>query len=328
MTDRTTFAPLPPGSRVTPAWLTRATHRLLALAGCCTVLLLVLYLLAVRTEWGQRAGNAALAGRFNQPPALIEGSVDLLETISIISLALVGGSLCLVGLIRGGWPLGIGVGVMILGANVTTQVLKRVVLTRPLMVDQGELASVGNSLPSGHTTVAMTIAVAAMVIAPPRLRPWLGGLTGTYAALVGAATVSAGWHRPSDVIAATFVAGGWGALVGGALILLRERTPVRAATSSRLAHWREHRLREAMVISGGILTVALVTMSLLVATRSWDNLADLEFTGAFVSGVLAGLAATALTLGALGYALSRVDLAALSERIIDLPGTWDDPEPA
>jgi membrane-associated phospholipid phosphatase len=275
---------------LTPVWLTNAIRRLLALAGVCTILLLVLYVLAVRTEWGQRAGNAALAGRFHQPPAFIDGSVDLLETISIISLAIVGGTICLIGLIRGGWPLGIGLGVMILGANVTTQALKRVIFTRPSITDQGELAGVGNSLPSGHTTVAMTIAVATLLVSPPRLRPWLGGIASTYAALVGAATVSAGWHRPSDVIAATLVAIGWGALVGAALILLRDRTPVRAATSSRLAHWREHRLREVMVISAGVLAVALATLTLLVVSRSWDDLADLEFTGAFVAGVLAGLA--------------------------------------
>ena len=313
---------------LTPVWLTRALRRLLGLAGACAILLLVLYLLAVHTEWGQRAGNAAIVGRFNQPPALIDGSVDLLETISIISLALVGGTFCLVGLIRGGWPLGIGMGVMILGANLTTQILKRMIFTRPVITGQGDLLGAGNSLPSGHTTVAMTIAVAALLASPPRYRLWLGGITGIYAGLVGAATVSAGWHRPSDVIGATFVAVGWGALVSVALIVLRERTPIRAATNSRLAHWREHRLREAMMVSAGVMVVTLAALTMLVISRSWDDLADLQFTGAFVTGVLAGLAATALSLGALGYALSRVDLAALSERIIDLPGTWDDPQPA
>ncbi len=309
-----------------PAWLALATRRLSVLTGACVVLLLVLYWLAVRTAWGQRAGNAALAGRFRQPPAFIDGSLDLLETISILSLFLVGGTLCLLGLVRGGWPLGIGIGAAILGANVTTQVLKRVIFTRPHLLEDANAAISHNSLPSGHTTVGMTIAVAAMMVAPPRYRLWVGIISGIYAALVGAATVSAGWHRPSDVMAATLVAVGWGAAVSAVLVLLRERTPTRAATSSRLAHWREDRLRELMVISGGVLAVALATLTLLVLRQSWNDLADLQFTSAFITGVLAGLAATVLTLGAFGYALSRVDLAALSDRFIDLPGTWDDPQ--
>lgn len=315
-------------TKPTPAWLNLASRRLGVLAGACVVLLLALYWLAVRTEWGQRAGNAALAGRLHQPPPLIDGSLDLLETISILSLLLVGGSLCLLGLVRGGWPLGIGIGVAILGANVSTQVLKRVIFTRPHLLDEASAAISHNSLPSGHMTVAMTITVATMMVTRPRERLWLGVLTGLYAALVGAATVSAGWHRPSDVMAATLVAVGWGALVSWVLVLIRNRTPGRAATGSHLAHWREHRLRELMVMSGGVLVVALATLTSLVLRRSWDDLADVQFTGAFVTGVLAGMAATALMLGAFGYALSRVDLAALSDRIIDLPGTWDDVLPA
>lgn len=313
------------GTTLTPDWLTLATRRLAFLTGACVVLLLVLYWLAVRTDWGQRAGNAALAGRSRQPPAFIDGSLDLLETISILSLFLVGGTLCLLGLVRGGWPLGIGIGAAILGANVTTQLLKRIFFTRPNLLDETSAAIPHNSLPSGHTTVAMTLAVATMMVTQPRIRPWLAALTGSYAAMVGAATVSAGWHRPSDVMAATLVAVGWGALISTVLVCLRERTPLHAATGSRVAHWRERRLRELMVISCGVLVVALATLTLLVLRRSWDDLADLQFTGAFTTGVLAGLAATALTLGAFGYALSRVDLAALSDRIIDLPGSWDDP---
>ena len=318
--------PAHPATTSTPTWLARASRRLTILSGSCVVLLLLLYWLAVRTEWGQRAGNAALSGRFNQPPQFGAGSLDLLETISIVSLAVVGGTLCLVGLVRGGWPLGIGVGVTILGANVTTQVLKRLIFTRPHLLDEAGAAISHNSLPSGHATVAMTIAVATMMIAPPRYRFRVTCVTGIYAALVGAATVSAGWHRPSDVIAATLVSVAWGAIVSATLIGLRELTPVRAATPSRLARWREERLLESMVISGGVLTVSLLTLTLLVLRRSWDDLTTLQFTGAFITGILAGIAATALTLASFGYALSRVDLAALSDRIIDLPGTWDDPQ--
>ncbi len=38
---------------------------LVGVAGVCVVLFVVLYIFAVRTPWGQRAGNAALAGRLD-----------------------------------------------------------------------------------------------------------------------------------------------------------------------------------------------------------------------------------------------------------------------
>ncbi len=44
---------------------------LASLAATCVALFVLLYVLAVRTPRGQRAGNAALAGRFDQPPPVI-----------------------------------------------------------------------------------------------------------------------------------------------------------------------------------------------------------------------------------------------------------------
>ena len=146
------------------------------------VLFVVLYLVAVETAWGQRAGNAALAGRHNRPPDLIDTSLDLLATISVLSLALAGGAICLIGLIRGGWRLGFGVGTVILFSNITTQVLKNDVLTRPFLVAEGDIFGWGNSLPSGHATVAMSLVVGLALVLPPQYR-WLGVIPTTFYAI-------------------------------------------------------------------------------------------------------------------------------------------------
>lgn len=96
--------------------------------------------------------------------------------------------------------------VVIVGANLTTQFLKYSLFTRP------DLSQGPNSLPSGHTTVALSIALAAVIVAPAGWRSTVAIGGSATAGLVGVATVLGRWHRPSDVIAATFVCVLWAAV--------------------------------------------------------------------------------------------------------------------
>jgi membrane-associated phospholipid phosphatase len=110
--------------------------------------------------------------------------------------------------------------VILLGANVTTQLLK--VLTEAprhpaWMLDTG--------WPSGHVTAATSLALCVVLIAPAVLRPYavaaaaLGVLTVAYSILV------VGSHRPSDVLAGMLMAGAWTGLVVAALELAERRRP-------------------------------------------------------------------------------------------------------
>ena len=105
--------------------------------------------------------------------------------------------------------------------NVTTQLLKHAVLTRP---DFG-LGTL-NSLPSGHTTVVASAVGASLLVAPRLWRPVIAVLGGFATTLTGASTIVAGWHRPSDVIAALAVSLIWTA--GVALVLHGPAVPVLA----------------------------------------------------------------------------------------------------
>ena len=78
----------------------------------------------------------------------------------------------------------------------------RTAIVRPDLGVDPERAEAGNSFPSGHATVgrvgrggARTRAATAGAGSPRSSAP-------AYAALVGVATMSAGWHRPSDSVAA------------------------------------------------------------------------------------------------------------------------------
>jgi membrane-associated phospholipid phosphatase len=120
-------------------------------------------------------------------------------------------------LVRRRFDLALCAAVVIGGANVSTQLLKYEVFPG------FGLRPGAASLPSGHTTVALSIALAAVIVAPSLWRPPVAiGVTAT-AVLVGVATVLGRWHLPSDVIAAVFVCLLWAAFGLLAAAIVRHR---------------------------------------------------------------------------------------------------------
>ncbi len=226
--------------RETAVWLA-----VLALAQ--TVALIVVWRTAVHTELGQWLDTVALTGnRIGQDR--IDGPVNhILNAMSLAALLAATAVIGFIALIRGRVALAVTATLLVVGANLTTQALKYG-LARPDFGIDPQRIFAGNSLPSGHATVAASFAVALVLVLPPTVRV-LGALLGTgYAAAVGVATLSAGWHRPSDAIAAYLVVGVWAALGGLALLTMqRERAKVDPGDA--------HRLAAVLLGTGGLLAV-------------------------------------------------------------------------
>ena len=96
---------------------------------------------------------------------------------------------------------------------------------------------------------------------PPAARGAASVIGATYAAVVGIATLSSGWHRPSDVIAAYLIAGGWAAFAGLVLVLA-QRSSAEVASADR-AGWS----LAATFAGGAVLTVAGLAVLLFVFER-------------------------------------------------------------
>ena len=210
----------------------------------------------------ERAMNTVVAGRETQLQVLsVLGyvSIGAIGVVSIVCVALA--------LSRGRIPLAVGALTIIAGANVTTQVLKHVLLQRADLVD-GVVAS--NSFPSGHTTVIASGVGALCLVSPRWMRPLVVPVGAFAVALTGASTVVAGWHRPSDVVGAVLVTTAWTAAVSVLLGSDHERVP---------GTWLL-----ALVGSLGAI-VALVAIGVR-PSYGWDGFTD-----------------AALVLGALGVAL-------------------------
>lgn len=236
---------------------------LAALSLACALGLVVVYVVFVRTRTGQRLDEAALAGRLASLHAR-RAADQLLTTISVASLALA--LVLLVGqaLLRRRAALAVVAVVVVVGAVALAEVLKHVVLARPELVPT---ALDRNSFPSGHTTTAFAVGIAAALAAPPRWRRAAAAGALLYGTAIGVATVAAGWHRPSDVAGAMLVATGWAAAVALAVALAdsdafgADRTDSAAARST----WARPQDLEGYVLlatgalsAGWILTVAIV----------------------------------------------------------------------
>ncbi|MEV4535051.1 phosphatase PAP2 family protein [Asanoa sp. NPDC049518] len=242
----------------------------------------------VLSEHGQLLDSVALGANWIGQ-ARIGGAVDtILNTVSVVSLLAATASIGFIALIRRRLALAVGAILLILGANVTTQVLKRLLVRPELGVDM-ERAAAGNSLPSGHTTIAAAVAVSLLLVLPARLRG-VGAVVGAVAAAaVGVATLSAGWHRPSDVVAALLVVGVW-ACVAGLFIVIAQRG------HGDVVYGPGNRVALIVLGLGGLLLLAGAAGALAltdhVRTTPVDDLSRTRLLVAYGGGAL-GIAGTA-----------------------------------
>ena len=180
-------------------------RRWLVVALGCAVVAIAVYFLAVWTVPGQELENAALRGA-DEAAARDQAAADeSLGRITVYSLAAAVVLVTLVGLVRRRLDLALAAAGVIVAGQVVTQVLKRFVLPRPSLVPlTGHYAE--NSLPSGHTTIAMTVLFAALIVVPYRWRGVALFFLLSWAVGIGAYTVTAKWHRLSDTLAADAIA--------------------------------------------------------------------------------------------------------------------------
>jgi membrane-associated phospholipid phosphatase len=180
-------------------------RRWLITAGVAFVVLVIAYTLAVLTPAGQALENAALRGADQVNGDELSEANRRLNDITVWSLAAAVAIVACVALVRRRVDLALaGVAVIVVG-QVMTQSLKRFVLPRPTLVETtGDY--IHNSFPSGHTTIAMTVLFAAIIVVPYRWRGLVLFLALGWALSIGAFTVTAKWHRFSDTLGADAIA--------------------------------------------------------------------------------------------------------------------------
>lgn len=195
---------------------------LLAVAGAA--LTAICYVVFVRTSPGKILDDRLLqatlrmaadtgAGTFTAWPLAISAA-----TLLLITIALVIG----LGAAQQRWLDVAAAIALLLTATLLAQVLKsRLVRPHSLPV----LDDAGNSFPSGHVSLAAASMLALAIVAPPLLRPVILLVGWLWIGAVSAATVVAGWHRPSDTLGAIALA----VMSYGVMLALRNHVQVAMA---------------------------------------------------------------------------------------------------
>jgi len=243
----------PPESASSRGLLVRPGLRFMLLAGLGLAGFAAVYAAFVLTTPGQRLENLALLGAQLRSDAERARSLGFLSQISVASLALAMALAFIVGVVRRRPGLG-ALAASVVGVSVVLAELLKLVLPRPMLVD-GASWILRASFPSGSAAVATSIAVAALIVAPDRMRWLVLPAAAGVAVLVGEATQVAGWHRLSDSMGAALLVV---AVAGGALALLARWGLVAPSATGFVD-------RRVMLIVGSVAVAALVVGAVLLA---------------------------------------------------------------
>ncbi len=116
-------------------------------------------------------------------------------------------------------------GALLVGGASLTSLAMKVALAHPRYQSLlGPHALAEQAFPSGHATTAMSLALAGVLVAPPRWRLAAAIAASLYGIATGVSLVVIGWHYPSDVLGAFLVSGSFG-LLSLAALEASERSP-------------------------------------------------------------------------------------------------------
>jgi len=188
----------------------------------------------------------------------------------------------LVALRRGRPRVAIAVVAILLGANVTTHLLKPLLAEPRAASLFGGFTSVSpDSWPSGHATAAMSLALASVLASPPRARPVVAALGALFAVAVSYSFLTLGWHYPSDVFGGFLVAATWTLLAIAGLKAAESRSP-RAVPAIKRAS-----IAETLGPLGATLAGAVALALLVLLTRPHQVTSYAHAHEAFVVGAVA-----------------------------------------
>jgi membrane-associated phospholipid phosphatase len=255
-----------------------------------------IYGLAVQTEVGQHADEAALIGGRSAPERAQSGASRLLRFISVGSLV---AAVLALGALAWLWrrPWLIVLPAAIVGLSLlATEAFKLVIFQRP---DLWPSTLNGNSYPSGHTTIATSLGLSAVLIAPTRWRGWVAFAAALFAGGVGILVVTADWHRPSDPLGSYALC----LAIAAGLVAVLQRWGPRELAAGRVegrvppsATVLARRLEVAAMAIGALLFIGAV---LLAAVRYGPDVAWNKPHAAFLGAVVAILIAAGITVGAM-----------------------------
>lgn len=260
-------------------------------AGVLTALLFGLYA-AIHVGSVQQADFSVLTGfgHLGDHPRvgpIAEAIAGLCDPVPFVCLCVIP---ITVALVRGRVWVTLAIIAILLGANVTTELLKPLLDVHRSYSPPG--APSAGSWPSGHATAAMSLALCCILAAPARFRPATAALGATFAVAVSYSFLALEWHYPTDVLGGYLVASIWTLLGMAAVWIAYAHEARRVGRPARSA-----RPTTAEAFAPVVLVVLAVLMLavLVVLARPHDVISFARDDKTFVVGAGA-IGALALTL--------------------------------
>jgi membrane-associated phospholipid phosphatase len=197
-----------------------------------------------------------------------------------------------------GWALGrrweaIGAVALVAGANLTALILQ-VALAHPRYDSILGANQVGaEAFPSGHATGAASIALAAVLVAPARLRIPVALGAGAYVIAVSASLMMLSWHFGSDVLGGVLVSCG---------VFFLAVAAIRVGTGARAGVAADRATLGLWLVLGGASIAALAAAALIAR----DEL--LEFARLHTGATAAALAIMAISAALVASTTLKSDL--------------------
>lgn len=202
----------------------RARIALIGAASTVAVLVLI-WLLAFHTHAGAQADQTVFVGFADLQRPHVNWLANLIARICDPAPFLVLSAIVVaIAFARGRARLAVAVGVILLGANLTSELLKpSLALTHPSWMVPAGIPVHSDSWPSGHATAAMSLTLALVLAVPARRRPLVAALGAVFVVAVCYSFLTLSWHYPSDVLGGYLVAVLWTQLVLAGLFGLDSR---------------------------------------------------------------------------------------------------------
>lgn len=275
----------------------------LAGAGIGTLALIGLWFATFHVALVRRADSSVLLGFTSlQRPrvdALAQFVADLCSPRQYVVLAAIP---IVVALVRRRPRYAAVMTVIVLGANLTTQLLKPL-LAAPRPSGVSSLYIDAASWPSGHATAAMTLVLCAVLAAPARYRPVVGAAMAAFAIAVCYSFLELHWHYPSDVLGGFLVASVWG-LAGASYLFARDPRPALAGEGPHAVS-TETALASVLRPLAAVVVAGLAALAAIALVRPHAVLAYAGAHTVFVIGAGAIAACGLAIAGAASFTLNR-----------------------
>lgn len=248
-----------------------------------------IYLVFVTTEAGQRLENAALRAAALRADTTRADSLGYLSQVSVASFVGAMAIIALVAMARRRPGLGVFAAI-VMGVSVLAAEVLKLALPRPGLVD-GPDWILRNSFPSGTATVAASVGIGALLVAPDRVRWLVLPAAAALAAIIGQSTQITGWHRASDALGGVVLAAGVASL--GLVALAR----IGHVQPSSVGHVHRRVYGLVWVVAVATIALGLVVLGLFAAfplLRAPDD-ADSVFLHTASDLVVFGLSTAVIT---------------------------------